>query len=151
MDPDSFDSLMLNAIAEETAARDFYLQVARQVKDPNVAAIFEQLSRDENEHRNTLEIFRFNPLARVEFSRVQDFQVAEQEAEPALSFDMSPKEALQLAMKKEEKAAASYRRYADACPEQEIRRIYLELAEMERGHKCRLEELFVNVAYPESW
>jgi len=29
--------------------------------------------------------------------------------------------------------------------------IYLELAEMERGHKARLEELFVNAAYPESW
>jgi len=24
-------------------------------------------------------------------------------------------------------------------------------AEMERGHKCRLEDLFINAAYPEVW
>ncbi len=82
MDSDSFDSLMLDAIAEEIAARDFCARVAQQVKNPNVAAIFEQLSGDENEHRNTLETFRFNPLARVEFARVQDFQVAEQQVAP---------------------------------------------------------------------
>lgn len=151
MDPEFFDRLMLDAIAEEIAARDFYQKAARQVKDRNVAALFEQLSKDENEHRNTLETFRFNPLAGVEFARAQDFRVSEQEAEPPLSLDMSPKEALQLAMKKEEKAAEMYRRLAAGCRDPGISRLYLELAEMERGHKCRLEELFVNAAYPECW
>ena len=151
MDPDSFDRLMLDAIAEEIAAHDFYASVAQKVKDPNVAATFEQLSRDENEHRDTLETFRFNPLARVEFARVEDFQVAEQQAEPPFSFDMSPREALQLAIKKEQKSAEVYRHMAGASREPEFKRIYTELAEMERGHKVRLEELFVNAAYPESW
>lgn len=151
MDPDYFDRLMLDAIAEEVAARDFYQKAARQAKDPNVAALFEQLSKDENEHRNTLETFRFNPLARVEFGRVQDFGVSEQQEEPPLTFDMSPREALQLAMKKEEKAAEMYGRLAARCRNAEISRLYSELAEMERGHKCRLEELFVNAAYPENW
>jgi rubrerythrin len=67
------------------------------------------------------------------------------------SADMSPKEALQLAMKKEEQAAATYRAFAGVCQDPETSRTYLELAEMERGHKCRLEELFVNAAYPECW
>jgi len=151
MDPESFDRLMLEAIADEIAAREFYQQAARHMKDPNVTAIFQQLSKEENGHRNTLETFRFNPLARVEFARVQDFRVSEQETEPPLSFDMSPREALQLAMKKEEKAADMYRQLAAGCKDPEISRVYAELAEMERGHKCRLEELFVNAAYPESW
>lgn len=151
MDADTFDRLMLGAIAEETAARDFYRRVAQQVKDPNVAAIFEQLSKDENEHRDTLETFRFNPLAQVEFARVADFQIAEQEADVAPSFDMSPKDALQLAIKKEQSSAEAYRRMAAASRNPEFRRIYVELAEMERGHKVKLEELFVNAAYPERW
>ncbi len=50
MDPEKFDRVMLEAIAEEVAARDFYGRVAQQVKDPNVAAMFEQFSKDENEH-----------------------------------------------------------------------------------------------------
>jgi rubrerythrin len=98
MDPESFDRLMLEAIAEEIAARDFYQQAALQMQDPSVAAIFEQLAKEENEHRNTLETFRFNPLARVEFARAQDYRVSEQEEEQSLSFDIGPKEALQLAM-----------------------------------------------------
>ena len=77
--------------------------------------------------------------------------MAEQEDEPAFSFSMSPREALQIAMKKEQRAAETYRRFADACQDSEMRRIYSELAEMERGHKVRLEELFVNAAYPECW
>jgi rubrerythrin len=151
MDPEFFDRMMLKAIGEEIAARDFYQQAARQMKDPGVAEIFEQLSREENEHRHLLETFRFNPLARVEFERFQDYGVAEQEDEPAFSFSMSPREALQIAMKKEQRAAETYRRFADACQDSEMRRIYSELAEMERGHKVRLEALFVNTAYPERW
>jgi rubrerythrin len=151
MDPEFFDRVILDAIGEEIAARDFYQQAARQMKDRQVSEIFEQLSRDENHHRQTLETFRFNPLARVEFIRAQDYQVAEQEAEQPFSFDLSPREALQLAMKKEEKASAMYSSLAGACRDPEIRRMYSELAEMERGHKCRIEELFVNAAYPECW
>jgi len=151
MDPELFDRLMLDAIAEEIAARDFYGRVAQQVKDPNVAAMFEQFSREENEHGITLETFRFNPVARVEFSRVQDFLVAEQEPDVPFSFDMSPQDALRLAIKKEQKAAEFYRQLAEGTKDQELRRTYTELAEMERGHKVKLEELFVNAAYPEAW
>jgi rubrerythrin len=151
MDPDAFDRMVLEAIAAEIAARDFYLWAARQMKDPGVAEIFRQLSGEENEHRATLETLRFNPVARVEFARAPDYGVAEQEPEPEFSPDMSPKEALQLAMKKEEHAAATYRAFAEACQDTEISRTYLELAEMERGHKSRLEELYVNAAYPEAW
>jgi len=151
MDPDAFDRLMLDSIAEEIAARDFYQEVSRRVQDSNVRAIFEQLAKDENQHRDILETFRFNPLARVEFESAPDFHVAEKEEEPPLSFAMTPKEAFQLAMKKEEQALQTYARLAEACRDAEVRHLYLQLAEMERGHKTRLEELFINAAYPEVW
>ncbi len=64
---------------------------------------------------------------------------------------MSPKEALRLAIKKEQQSAELYRRLAEGATDRELKRIYTELAEMERGHKVKLEELFVNAAYPESW
>ena len=31
------------------------------------------------------------------------------------------------------------------------REAFLELARMEAGHKVRLEEVFVNMAFPEAW
>ncbi len=151
MDPQSFDTLILKAIGEEIAAADFYREAARRVKDPAVKQIFEQLSADERRHRDTLESFRFDPVARVEFEHVVDFHVSEKEPLPPLSFDMTPREAFQLAMKKEEQALKSYTCMAEGCRDAEMRKIYAELAEMERGHKTRLEELFVNAACPEAW
>lgn len=152
MDPDAFDRIMQESIAEEIAARDFYRAAARRVENESVREVFEQLAREEDEHRATLETFRYNPLARVTFERVQDFGVSEgQEAIRAPSVDMAPKDALQLAMKKEQAAMMVYQRLAEGCSDAEIRKLYLELAEMERGHKARLETLFVDVAYPEVW
>jgi len=29
--------------------------------------------------------------------------------------------------------------------------MFLELANMERGHKARLEDIYVNMAFPEAW
>lgn len=152
MDADAFDRIMQESIAEEIAARDFYRDAASRIQDQNVRAILEELSRDEEQHRATLETFRFDPTARVAFEKVQDFGVSEaQERIAAPSLDMTPKDAFQLAMKKEEQAMVAYSRLAEGCRDPETRRLYEELAEMERGHKARLERLFVDVAYPEDW
>jgi rubrerythrin len=151
MDADTFDRIMIDAIAEEVAARDFYKEAAGRIDDASVKKIFEGLSRDEEHHRVTLETFRFNPIAKVEFERVKDYKVAESEKAPALSFELTPKEAFQIAMKKEQRSLEIYQSFADQCESQEVKKLYLELAEMERGHKAKLEELFTNAAYPEVW
>jgi rubrerythrin len=79
MDPDAFDRIMQESIAEEIAARDFYRAASLKTRNAAVRAIFEELARDEEGHRNTLETFRFDPVARVEFARVEDFGVSEAE------------------------------------------------------------------------
>ncbi len=151
MDPATFDRIIEESIAEEIASRDFYAQASRRIADSGVKEIFESLSKDEEQHRLTLERFRFDPLARVEFAKVADFGVAEAEVNRPFSFDMTPKDAFSLAMKKEQKAMEIYQEFAARCSDPEIRGLYTELAEMERGHKARLEDLFTNVAYPEQW
>ena len=152
MDADTFDSIMIEAIGEEIKARDFYSEAASKMKDKNVRTIFEGLSREEEFHRVKLEEFRFNPSAVVEFEKIPaDYMVAEAESLPSLSFEMSPRDAFQLAMKKEQKAMEAYERLAARCTDAEFKKLYLELAAMEKGHKARLEELFINTAYPEDW
>lgn len=151
MDADTFDRIMQESIAEEIAARDFYKEAASRVEDRNIKDIFETLSREEEQHRVTLETFRFDPTAKVQFEKVDDYKVAEGERTPELSFDMSPREAFQLAMKKEQRAMEIYESFASQCADPELSKLYNELAEMERGHKTKLEDLFVNAAYPEAW
>jgi rubrerythrin len=151
MDAETFDRIMQQSIAAEIAARDFYRQAAERIADPAARDVFLSLSADEEKHREILETFRFNPEARVTFEKVTDYQVAEGEQVPDLSFDMSPAEALQVAIKKEQAAMELYQSFADQCDDVEIRKLYSELAAMERGHKVRIENLFVDTAYPEKW
>ncbi len=151
MDADTFDLLMQRAIEKEIEARDFYRQAAERLADSSVKEIFEEMARQEEAHRDQLEVFRFDPTAKVEFEKVADFGVAEESESEPLSFDMRPKEAFALAMKKEQAALEMYQRWADACENPQLKKVYRELAEMERGHKARIEELFVNAAFPEDW
>ena len=151
MDAETFDKLMLRAIEQETEARDFYREAAGRVADASVREIFEEMARQEDKHREILETFRFNPTARVEFERAEDFGLAEEAEMQHLSMDLSPAEAFQLAMKKEQAALETYTKWAQVTRDPELKRVYEELAEMERGHKARIEELYSNAAYPEAW
>jgi len=151
MDTETFDRVMRRSIDEEIAALEFYREAARKVADPGLKAVFEDLAHEEEGHRDILERLRVDPLARVEFGRVPDFRVSESQDVPSPSLATTPSEAFHLAMKKEEEAMRVYRGMAGGCSDPEIRKVFLELAEMERGHKAKLEDLFVNAAYPESW
>ncbi len=152
MDADAFNSIMIEAIAREVASRDFYRAAAKKVRDASARAVLEGLAADEEEHRSRLEEFRFDPGAVVEFEKVpEDAKVAEAEETVSLSFDMKPKDVFQVAMKKEQAAMEAYQDLAARCTVGEFRKLFEELAAMEQAHKTRLENLFVNAAYPEDW
>lgn len=152
MDAEAFDRIMLDAINEEILAREFYKAAAARMKDAAAADVFRRMGDEEDGHRRRLEEFRFNPNARVEFAKVAgDYGIAESEVLPRLSFEMKPADAFKLAMKKEQKAMEAYQALAARCSDAGFKSLYLELAEMERGHKTQLEELFVNAAFPEAW
>lgn len=40
---------------------------------------------------------------------------------------------------------------AETCPEPDKKKIFLDLAAMERGHKLRMENAFVDIGFPEVW
>ncbi|MBN2242907.1 MAG: ferritin family protein [Acidobacteria bacterium] len=152
MDTDSFDSIMIEAVAREVASRDFYRAAATKVKDPGARAILRELAKDEEEHRVRLEAFRSNPEARLEFEKIpEDSRIGEPEETVTLSFGMSPEDVFRLALKEEQRAMEIYQDLAERCENGEFRKLYLELAAMERGHKRKLETLFAGAALPGQW
>jgi rubrerythrin len=70
---------------------------------------------------------------------------------PELTLAMKPQDAIALAMKKEQDAMEHYTQLADACTEQDQKKVFLELAAMVRGHKNKMEAAFVDIGYPEVW
>lgn len=152
MDKGTYQAILDSAIAGEIEAYEFYLQAAEKMDNTALKAMFDELAKEELMHRKILEGFRGKGDMEIHFTRVPDFHVCETVDAPArLSTDMKPADAIALAMKKEEEAMRHYTQLAEACTDLAQRKVFLELAAMERGHKAKVENAFVDIGYPEVW
>ena len=149
MDQIQLDRLFSMAAKRELEAKEFYTGVAETMSSTAVREIFEQLAREEMGHFELLEKFRLDPSMTMKISAPpSDWKVAESQELPPLSLDMKPADAIGLAMKKEQQAVEFYRSLA-ASASPDIRDIFENLANMELGHKHKLEIAFVDIGYPE--
>ena len=140
------------AIAREIEANDFYAKAAKTALDASVRAIFLELAEDELSHMELLERLRADPTLPMKMHKpAVDYKVAEEVDLPTLSTDMKPADAIALALKAEQRAMEFYAGMAAKCADVELKGIFQSLADMEAGHKCRLEALFVDIGFPESF
>lgn len=146
-----YDDILQRAIEGEIEAAEFYSDVAAQSKNAYIKDLFVTFSKEEKKHRRILEGFRKDPSRAVAFEKVPDFHVSETVDAPPLSMDMKPADAIALAMKKEEAAMRQYNALADVCSDPSRKKLFLELAAMERGHKRKMESAFVDIGFPEVW
>lgn len=137
------------AIGREDAANKFYADLARRVTNRSVQEVFNALAKEELGHRSLLKTLKSEPGVQAKFKPSADYHVSETEAQPAVSPDMPLRDAVALAMKKEEQAVALYKSLGEAATAPEVRELFENLMNMESGHKNRLEALFVDIGYPE--
>lgn len=139
------------AMANEVGAQKFYADAAEKLSNPALKKMFTQFSEEEKRHREILkEIYVSNTIGDY-FEEGTDYKVSGTVDEPELTMDMKPADAFALAMKKEEDAMVQYTALADECRDAEKKKVFLDLAAMERGHKRKMEDAFVDVGYPEVW
>ena len=146
-----YQDILDQAIAAEIEAAQFYLDVSQKTDNAFLKNLFLTFSEEEKKHRQLLEGFRNDPSLEISFEKTSDFHVSDTVDEPKLSIAMKPADAIALAMKKEEAAMRQYSRLAEACTEPQSKKLFLELAAMERGHKAKMESAFVDIGYPEIW
>ena len=153
MDLKTYKEILAGAIKREIEAYEFYQQVSLKVQDAYLKDLFRGFAEEELKHQRILQGFRDKEEAALQFARVPDFHVSEIVDEPqaALSMQMKPADAIALAMKKEEAAMRHYSQLAEASADPVQRKVFLELAAMERGHKNKMEKAFVDIGYPEVW
>jgi rubrerythrin len=151
VDQKTYQHILEDAIQSEIEAQKFYLAVAEKTQNAFLKELFLSFSEEEKRHRQILKNFRDKPSKTINFTRVPDFHVAETIETPELTLEMRPQDAIALAMKKEQAAMEHYTQLADACMDPDQKKIFLELAAMERGHKNRMEAAFVDIGYPEVW
>ncbi len=147
----SIEELLVLATEREHEAYLFYSAVAERVENPAVKKLFSELAKDEQGHEALMWKFRSDSTLQVKFKEPEDFKVAESVEIPPLSMDMKPADAVALAMKKEQLAYEMYTSMASWCQDPETKAMYENLANMELGHKHRLENIYTDVAYVEVW
>jgi FdhD protein len=151
MEATDYRRIIKFALKNEVEARNFYRDAARKLENPSLKTIFTELAGEEQNHFDILQdLGNRNSLDSV-FDKAGDYGLSETVDAPELSTDMLPADAFALAMKKEEAAMVMYTRLADACESRAEKNVFLELAQMERNHKKKMEDAFVNIGYPEKW
>ncbi|MDD4567964.1 hypothetical protein L21_1926 [Methanoculleus chikugoensis] len=151
MDSEDFQKIITNAIDNEVESYTFYKSVADRVKDANLKTIFLDLAEEEKGHREYLQGLLLRDAKQMHFVAARDYKVTDSIDEPVLSVDMKPLDGLVLAIKKELQAAQMYTQLAAASADAEQKMVFVQLANMEKGHKARLEDIYTNMAYPEAW
>ena len=151
MTPEEFRTIISMAIDREVESYSFYNSVSEKVKDANLKSLFKELAGDETSHREFLQKLLSKDISSLGFSTTRDYKVAESVEMPALTPELKPVEGLVIAIKKELEAMQMYTGLANATDDAEQKKLFMELAAMERGHKARLEDIYTNMAFPEAW
>jgi rubrerythrin len=144
------EAIIKSAIAQEELSHDFYKRLAAVVSQADTKDTLEFLARQEMEHKTFLQSC-FTPQGCMLVGEAQNVHLAEMLEAPAIRDDLSPKEALVIAMKREEGAYRFYQALAALQPPGEIRVFLEKMAKVELTHKEKVEYLYDNTAFPEVW
>lgn len=143
--------IISTAIDREVEAYTFYRSVSDKVKDKALKSLFAELAGEEKKHREFLQGMLTKDVSKMKFDQSHDYKVADALPSPALSMDMKPIEGIVVAIKKELEAMQMYSQLAKLATDNETQLLFSQLANMERGHKARLEDIYTNMAFPEVW
>ena len=151
MTPEEYRNIITEAINNEVEAYTFYHTISEKIKDANLKTLFGELAGEEKGHREYLQKLLSRDITSLGFSTTKDYKVGDSIPTPPLTPDMKPVDGLVVAIKKELAAMQMYTQLANASDDAEVKKLFTELAAMERGHKARLEDIYTNMAFPESW
>jgi rubrerythrin len=149
MEHQEIEQALSTAIEREIEAYEFYRHVYERVNAESVKEVFQQLAQEEMGHREVLEKLKHDPTMVMKIQTPPDYKVAEATELPELRIDMKPADAIALAMKKEQQAVQFYRALGESATDTQLKNIFENLVNMELGHKHRLENVFVEIGYPE--
>jgi len=145
------DEILDYAIDREQEAHDYYLSLADRSKRPGMDLLFKQFAGEELGHKRKLESIKAGKRIPAKAKKVMDLKIAEYVVDvDDQGGDISLQDALILAMKREK---ASFRLYTDlaaSVEDEEVRVVFLGLAQEEAKHKLRFEVEYDEVILTEN-
>lgn len=135
----STEDLLDFAIRQEEVSASFYRGLAGKVSRHWVAKMFEELSVEEDHHREKLIDVKSGSIAALPTDRVSRLGLAGVLSVADPTSDLSFPDALVLAMTREDAAFTMYTRLAEIATDPELAGLLRGLAHEEAGHRLRIE------------
>jgi rubrerythrin len=140
------------AIQKEIESRRFYSELSRKVTDDAAKGVLRQLSQQEQRHQKVLEQYRPGDLKSGTLNEAHtiDYKIAERFDQPRISPDMELKDVFLAAANREKHSHELYLALAELHPAGQARELLEELASQELEHKHKMEDLYTQVAFPQT-
>ncbi len=135
----SVDEILDFAIDGEVTSVQFYMDLAKQARTQDMKKVFEDFAREEMGHKAKLQEMKQSKWAITADEDVPDLVIADYVVDVEPGPDMSYKDALVVAMKREKAAYRLYLNLAAVAEAEELTETFLWLAQEEAKHKLRFE------------
>ncbi len=134
-------NVLESAIAREMHSVYLYSEIARRMVNPEMKEFFDDLVAEEKRHQQQLELEYEKTGKTLPQIRIEKEQFALPD-----SFDISPKDALTLAIDKEDNSFADYMNLYSLVSDEASKELVLHLAEEEAIHKYKLQQRYEQIA-----
>ena len=136
----SYEDIIEYAVQREKDSISMYLDLAQRMSSPNLQQAFIEFAKEEQQHADMLEFELIKAGKAVNFNKDDFvFETAPPLDDPDMTIDIDFKDALLLAVKKEESSFKLYSELAAHAKDPELKNALLQLAEEEVRHKLRFE------------
>ncbi|MBE0596704.1 MAG: ferritin family protein [Desulfuromonadales bacterium] len=130
------------AVKREDAAYRLYLGAAQKSTSIAARKMFEEMAAEEATHREVFSKVELAEASSAATAKIPDMKISEYLVDLPLRPDMSYDEILRHAIKTEEHAWRLYSAAAEMTDDAKLKKILLTFAEVEKGHKKRLEDIY---------
>ena len=145
-------TVLKKAIKKEIEAQELYCCLSQKVTEGAARDMLLELSNVEKKHEKLLCDYARGELREgaLKGEQVLDYRIAEHLEQPPIEPDMQLKDVLLMAANREKASHEFYISFAAEHPPGEVKKLLEELASQELEHKHRVEDLYTEVAFPQT-
>jgi len=149
MERTSWEQLLNRAIAKEQEAFSNYQTLAKWVSNPGGKRMLSELAEEERRHKEILEGWKEGKVEGKGPSSLPDSGLLREGRDFRVDKDLTPEEAVRLAIREEERAFSFYQDLSRGLEEGEAKTLAERLAAEEKNHRLRLEALLEDQVFQE--
>lgn len=138
----TLEEIIKFAVQREETAYRLYTDAAQKSTSIASRKMFQEMAAEEAGHKEVFSRVEVAEAASRAAAGIPDTKIAEYLADVPLRPDMTYDEIIRNGIKTEESAWKLYAAAAEATEDQSLKKILLAFAEVEKGHKKKLEELY---------